>query len=228
MFKSLHITLIIILSLLYNNNIFAAKKFYKWVDENGQTHFSQKAPPVNSANNDNVIQITGKAGSFKMLPYKKGSLLYCGSLELVGAQYSDSVLLDDLKLNLPSWAEIRQEAEKNYNQLLDKKASHTKIKKAQTWLNETSCRVSWASEQIIYFTSTKYKKDVLRSNNKKTYEALLKERNLECPDSINYMGRGVTWSSTNPDVMVGDEAEAYYQCQTYYEKELKKYKNKKK
>lgn len=216
--------ILIFFSIFILNTGFSAKKFYKWTDENGQTHFSQQAPPANDKA-DNVTKISGKAGSIKMLPYKKGALLYCGSLELSGAQYSDSVLLDDLKLNLPSWVEIQQEAERNYNDLLDKNTPQKEVKKSLTRLNETSCRVSWASERIIYFTSTTYKKDVLRSSNKKTYKALLKERNLECPDNKNYMGRGVTWAASNPDVMVGDEAEAYYQCQIHYEKELKKYKN---
>lgn len=224
MLKTLHIILIII-SFLLLNSAFAAGKFYKWTDEKGQVHFSQQAPPVKlNSSDDNVVQMTGNASSYKIIPFKKGSKMYCGSLELYGGQHFDALLIDDLKLNMSSWLKIQKDAEKNYTTLIEKKSSIKDIKKARVWFNETSCRVSWASKNIVYFSSEKYKNDLKIIKRNQNYNALIENRALECPDNINYQGRSSTWSSRNPDIMVGDEAEEYYQCRQYYKKKLDEFK----
>ena len=226
MIKISNITLLLTISFSLINSGYAAGKFYKWVDDKGQIHYSQIAPPVTEGNTDDVVKIGGNSGSIKMQPYQKGRYLYCGKLELPTAHLTDALILQNIKLGLKDWIQSQQEAEQEYNKTKTSQANKSTIKQAKDWFDETSCRVTWANKRLNYLTSNAYKKSIALDKIEKEYQNLQKARNRECPENPNYLGRGVTYAKNYPNLLVGDAAEEYYQCTERYKKQMKPLKDK--
>jgi len=231
MFKYTNIIFIFITIFIVPSTSYSAGKFYKWTDKNGQIHYSQVAPQSKSNETDNVVKIGGNSSSIKMEPYEKGNYLYCGKLALPSAHLTDSLIIKNIKLGLKEWVKSQIEAEQEYTKVLqknqlNKRSNKPKLRKAKTRLDETACRVTWANKRLTFLTSSSYKKGVARGKIKDKLKELKKMRDYDCPHNPNYLGRGVTWAKNYPNLLIGDEAEAYYQCNKKYdkkEKELKKY-----
>ncbi len=218
----------ILLTILIFNSIsaIAEEKFYKWTDDKGQIHYSQIAPASKDDAAGTISKIGGKSNSLKMQPYQKGRYLYCGKLELPQAHLTDALILKNIKLGLKEWSQEQREAEIQYNKLKTSQRDKTKFIRAKKWFEETSCRITWAHKRLNFLTSSAYKRSLELDKIKKQYDILEKARNKECPENPKLHGFGENRTNSNPNFIVGAEAEDFHQCGLRYDKKMKPLKNK--
>ncbi len=217
---------LLISSIIYSININAAGKFYKWVDDKGQVHYSQTEPKKNDTTIDNIVKIGATAGTVKMKPYEKGRYLYCGKLELPNARLTDALIIKNIKLGLKEWTLIQKQAEQQYNNLKRNTKNKKKLKESKKWYEETSCRISWANKRLNFLTSTAYKRSVKLDKIQKEYQRLQQEKDRECPIDPVKFKRVYNIQPGKPNILVGHDAETFHQCTQRYDKKMKPLRNK--
>ncbi len=217
---------LIITAVIYSNLANAAGKFYKWVDDKGQVHYSQTEPSKKDNVTDNIVKIGGTAGTVKMKPYEKGRYLYCGKLELPNARLTDALVVKNIKLGLKEWTLIQKQAEQHYNEIKRTTKNKQELKKTKKWYEETSCRISWANERLKFLTSTAYKRSIELDKIQKEYQRLQHEKDRECPlDPVKFK-KVYNIKPGQPTILVGDDAETFHQCTQRYDKKMKPLKDK--
>lgn len=90
-----------------------AAKIYKWVDQNGEVHYSQTPPkPKDSVAKENVESLTTAR---TIAPSKQGEYEYCGKMRLPGPYYDSKQILRNLDRQVQSWQEAIGRLEKQYS-----------------------------------------------------------------------------------------------------------------
>ncbi|MEJ2142374.1 MAG: DUF4124 domain-containing protein [Gammaproteobacteria bacterium] len=195
----------------------SAAQVYKWVDENGKTHYSQTPPPVEQKTS-RVQKMQRTGALLKITPEKNGHNYYCGNLLLLSDRGGDDILYENIKLSLRDW-EIERNKQQVYIKSLKepgKPWDYKKINNEEEKLAKYSCRVVWGYEKLKEFESFGYRARKTNEELKKQYEAIKAAQDKECPADAKRFG----------SVLVGDAARSWYECPQGYEREMKKIRNK--
>lgn len=93
-----------------------AAKLYKWVDKEGNTHFTQTPPPNDEADADSV---TVKQSNVATIPVtRKGDYEYCGSKRLPGPYDDAKSILRGLANHEEDWRASLRSKEKSLNRAI--------------------------------------------------------------------------------------------------------------
>ncbi len=143
---------VLLISVLGLDTALAAK-FYRWVDDDGQVHFSQTPPPevqkkgISAVSNDmTLLSVT-----------RKGDTEYCGKLALPGPIGDMRRILSKLPDREESWRDGLDRSEKKLEEFLGRQASKRGYggnqqfeEQRQNLVNEKEqyrCALAWARKQ---------------------------------------------------------------------------------
>lgn len=195
----------------------SAAQVYKWVDENGKTHYSQTPPPVDQKTSS-VQKMKQSGALLKITPEKNGHYYYCGDLLLLSDRGGDDILYENITLSIHDW-----EIERNKQRVHIKALKETgkpwddkRIKKEDEKLAKYNCRVVWGYEKLKELESFGYRARKTNEELQKQYDNLKEAQDKECPADSKRFG----------SILVGDAARSWYKCHQGYEKEMKKIRKK--
>jgi hypothetical protein len=154
--------LVLCLCLSGYNTAFAAK-MYKWVDENGEVHFSQTPPIPNETSVDqDQVQVQTTSGSVLIHTVVEGQP-YCGELKLPkpreNRQMSVKTLsekikywnqsLDRSKQALDRYLAPKRKRYSSYNKSSNKSSTFNEdLARYQKPVNEYQCAIEWANKKM--------------------------------------------------------------------------------
>jgi len=195
---SLGIGIICFLAVVASSSAWSAK-LYKWVDKNGQTHYSQ-IPPQKDQVKDKSDVAEKSAGS--VIPAsRRGDYAYCGGLKLPGPLYKPKNILLGLGDRVESWRRsLRSSEESLTNQLRtlgsqnrrdDKyKSKNTNItykdhgseqrRSTSRKIKEYRCAIAWAERQKDKYADIKQEIAHDVTGAKTNYQAALDAAHQEC------------------------------------------------
>ena len=144
---------VVLIAALLGTTSAQAAKFYRWVDENGQVHFSQTPPPevqkkgISAVSNDRtVLSVT-----------RKGDSEYCGKLGLPGPIGDTRRILSKLSGSEERGRESLERSEERLEDFLGQQASKRNYggnkqfeERRQDLINEKEqyrCALAWARKQ---------------------------------------------------------------------------------
>jgi hypothetical protein len=192
-------------------------QIYKWVDENGKTHYSQTPPPVKQKTKS-VQKMATTGALLKIDSEKRGHYLYCGNLLILSDRGGDDILLENIKLSLRDWEVERNKQEKHIKSLKQPgtKWNQKKIRHEQEKLAEYECRVKWSYDKLKQLTSFGYQARKTNAELEARYDYLKKQQDKHCPaDSKRFGG-----------ILIGDAARDWYECHDKYSRKMKSIKKK--
>lgn len=168
--------ILVILALVCAHTVHAGK-VYKWVDENGNTQYSQ-TPPPKSVNTSSELKMGSIANTVN--PIKRGKNIYCGESRLPNSDAKPARIISSLQQYLHDW---RQEKERYYNSRMDvtrrmndrldqniqmrskyngRTMSHSNIDHYKKQLRDfdkriaqTDCKIRWAQKKLDGFGDEK-------------------------------------------------------------------------
>ena len=174
---------------------------YKWVDDNGQTHFSQ-TPPLNNETRVPGSLLDPRLGASKIEAVESGQKVFCGELLVLSSKISDDLLAERIRQNIDDWRRQRQAAERERNA----------GRKQQQRYAEQDCRVRWAYQTLQRLRSFEYNANKQYKSLQEEYKALEARRDEECPADAKKLGKSI---------LVGKEANEWGKCHDRYRYKLR-------
>jgi ribosomal protein L19E len=196
----------------------AAAQLYKWVDENGQVHFSQTPPPAVTATNPTFQSVNINARPARAVhPERTGSTLRCGSMMLPQERSDPAIYIANLRRTLDSYQEQERAAQAEHSRLLDERRSHSgterasmfdhQIEAAKRRWDEVSCALEWSRQELVRLDDVRTQ--FIQSHTELEQElAQLEASHAAC----NAEGKGL---------LVGPEAQRVYQCEQQYNNRIR-------
>jgi hypothetical protein len=134
-----------------------ASKLYKWVDADGQVHYSQQAPPDGTTEADrmNTPGTTQSALSVKL----KGEYEYCGTMRLPGPVYQERKVMASILREEDRWTEKLRAKELQLRDFYAKVAYgkrhsrrndsyvHQQSARLKKDIDQLRCALSWAERK---------------------------------------------------------------------------------
>lgn len=186
-------------------------EIYKWVDEQGKTHYSQSPPPVKQKIQH--IQKLEKTGDMiNVEPEKRGHRYYCGELFMLSERAGDDVLYENIRLTIRDW-EMAENTQRSTvkNMMTPGVKRHPKeLRREQNKLANFECRVRWGYQMLKEFTSFGYKAKKTNKELQVKYDRLKQQREKECPADGKKVGH----------ILVGEEARAWMDCHQTYTRQM--------
>lgn len=149
--------------LLFSTTPLLAAKMYKWVDDNGEVHFSQ-TPPVkgeDKVKSDSMsVQQTKASG---ILPRMREGYLYCGELQLPKGRKRYPLTAPKLNKRIDSWTKSKKRSEESLKRYLAPKKSgryrsysygkrttfNEQLERLQKPVRQYQCAIDWANGKIV-------------------------------------------------------------------------------
>ncbi|MEM7016893.1 MAG: DUF4124 domain-containing protein [Pseudomonadota bacterium] len=137
---------------------------YRWVDENGITHFSE-TPPEESAVEKQKLSATNPSSSSNIRPApitQREGRMYCGTYQLMNTKGDQRILLANIRPNLLHWENhLKTKVEAHKNLLRRQREINTSpnksgdlsraIARAKQDVAEQVCLFEWAKQQSAEF-----------------------------------------------------------------------------
>ncbi|WP_428625147.1 DUF4124 domain-containing protein [Sedimenticola sp.] len=173
---------VVLFSLFFYHSNLSAAKMYKWVDENGEVHFSQ-TPPLNSEQpvSPDKVQVQQMSGAV-LAPTLVNDQLYCGELKLPQGSEKRRLSVKTLSEKIKYWNQSLDRSKQSLDRFLAPKKSYrysSSYSKKNTFnedlaryqkpVNEYQCAIAWANgkmdevregEAAYHQEHTKAKKDL--------------------------------------------------------------------
>ncbi len=175
-------------------------KLYKWVDKNGQTHYSQIPPQKNQLKDPKAVKEKSAGSSIPV--NRKGDYAYCGDMKLPGPLYEPKRMLLGLGDRAVSWRKsLRQSEESLTSQLRrlgDKTRRNQKYssrsstnisyidsaskerKQTARRIKEYRCAIAWADRQKTKYSDVKQEVAHDLKGAKVNYQAALDAAHQDC------------------------------------------------
>lgn len=191
-------------------------KTYKWVDAEGNVHYSQKPPPK-SAQQSSTMKVNAR----KVVKVrKKVRGLYCGDSKLPKQSDSAAVNISNLRYQIESWEEnieYQQEQRETYIKRNASRSARSAFKKRLTRYDKTiaerECQIKWARERLVALEGD-------RSSILAHHDKLVGLQRTVESQKVQTCGT----SSREGVIVVDDEYRAYLKCVRPFDRELRKLK----
>lgn len=170
-------------------------KVYKWVDKNGQVHYSQVPPANDQLKSD--TEVAEKSGGNEIPVSRKGDYAYCGDMKLPGPLYEPKKILLNLGNREESWQRSMRESEQSLERQLkdldrwaksdNRYSSSNYNSSAQSNRNRTvrrikeyRCALTWAKKQRNKYADIKHEITSDLKGAKTAYQDALDAAHSEC------------------------------------------------
>ena len=174
-------------------------KLYKWVDKNGQTHYSQIPPKKNQIKDNSVI--AEKAGADSIPVIRKGDYAYCGGIKLPGPLYKPKTILLGLGGRVETWNSSLRKDEASLTRQLRELSKRTRQnnkyssrrndvaytdrageqrKKTARKIKEYRCAIAWADRLKDEYSDIKQEMSHDLKGAKINYQAKLDAAHRDC------------------------------------------------
>jgi hypothetical protein len=175
-------------------------KLYKWVDKNGQTHYSQIPPDKSQVKS--TSDIAQKSSASTIPATRKGDYAYCGDMRLPGPLYEPKKLLLGLGDRVENWrkslrqseqsltSQLRRLGERNRQKKNKYSSSSSNVsytdhaaeerKRTARQIKEYRCAIAWADRQKSKYSDIKQEISSDLSGAKSNYQAALDAAHQDC------------------------------------------------
>ena len=176
-----------------------AGKLYKWVDKNGQTHYSQIPPEKDQVKAKSDISEKSDTAAIPVM--RKGDYAYCGDMQLPGPLYEPKSILMGLGGRVESWEKSLKESEKSLTAQLRELGNRNNQKNRYTSssnnivysdmaaerrkttarrIKEYRCALAWAERQKDKYSDLKQEIAHDLKGAKANYQAVLDAAHKDC------------------------------------------------
>jgi len=197
-FSSLIVSIVCFLAMAMSSPAWSGK-LYKWVDKNGQTHYSQIPPQKNQGKAKSTV--SEKSGASSIPATRKGDYAYCGDLKLPGPLYEPKRILSSLGGRMESWRKSLRSNEESLTKQLRALGSKTRQKNTYSSRNrdvtytdrsaeqrkrtarkikEYRCALAWAARQKSKYSDVKQDLAHDLQGAKVNYQAALDAAHQDC------------------------------------------------
>jgi hypothetical protein len=169
---------------------------YKWVDKQGNVHFSQ-TPPAQEEEVRSSAKVDQRVGANVIEPVVNGRKVFCGRLLVMELGGGDEVISDHIHQNIDDWTRQRQQVDKQRqtDNRLDEQYA------------EYDCRVRWGYQKLKTFRSFEYQANKQYQNMQQQYDELKARQEEECSTDPKKLGKSM---------LVGKEANEWGKCYNHY------------
>jgi hypothetical protein len=207
------------LSLLVSSPAWSGK-LYKWVDKNGQTHYSQIPPQKDQVKDPSSV--SEKSAGSTIPVTRKGDYAYCGDMKLPGPLYEPKRMLLRLGSQVEGWQKsLRSSEESLTHQLRSLGDKMRREKKYKTYssnsgisytdsaserrkstsrkIKQYRCAIAWAERQKKKYADVKQEVAHDLKGAKSNYQAALDAAHQDCGfepkdyASANYNAKKSAW-----------------------------------
>ncbi|MEM7407067.1 MAG: DUF4124 domain-containing protein [Pseudomonadota bacterium] len=206
----------VVAALLCANVPTGLAKTYKWVDAQGNVHYSQKPPPK-SAQQSSTMNVNAR----KVVKVrKKVRGLYCGDSKLPKQSDNAAVNISNLRYQIESWKENIEHQNEQREKYIKRNASRSarssfkkQLGRYDKTVAERECQIQWAEQQLA--TLEDDRSSILAHHDK----LVALQRKVE-------VQKVQTCGSNNREgvIVVDDEYRAYLKCVRPFDRELRKLK----
>ncbi len=191
---------------LFSSSLMAAK-MYKWVDENGETHFSQ-TPPVKG-----VDKVEPEAVSVQrvkvsgIVPHESEGYQYCGEFQLPRERKKYPFTIPQLNKKVESWRKSKARASDNLKRYLaPKKTSRyrssryrndttfsDKLTQLQKPVRQYQCAIDWANAKVNGIRSERSERQAAVEKAQRNLSIARTQQQQYCgqePPEYNQYGKG--------------------------------------
>ncbi|MCH9673221.1 MAG: DUF4124 domain-containing protein [Gammaproteobacteria bacterium] len=198
----------------------ASAKTYKWVDEQGNVHYTQTPPPSGAQKSKQLKVQTERVVKVS----KRGKRLFCGNRSLPTSRRKGraSTEIANLQQNIPDWRadidrvkERRNEFVKRNAGRLRRASTKSRMDQFNQKIAETRCAIGWAENRLAELDGEKGEIVKYHQELEKTY-AQVQRRKVDMCGADERTGI----------VKVDAKLRAYRNCVRPYDRELKKVKRK--
>lgn len=150
----------------------SAAEVYKWVDENGRVHFSQR-PPAAANQSVEAMDVKSRSG---IKPVEISGTLMCGSMRLPGPDDDPVIQLANIQGNLPAWKKYLDDTNRQLGRLMATgRASAQSLVRERERIDEYKCAIAWGEEQLRDLKGTREELVTQTERVRAEYEAILAE-----------------------------------------------------
>ena len=204
--------LYIVCLALISTPVFSGK-LYKWVDKQGNVHYTQTPPPKSQVK-EAAKEMNLSTNTVK--PEKKRGSFYCGKDELPKLKESAAINITNLQHNIYGWEDAIERRKEERSNYMKRRSYNTKYS-AETLHRynrddaEDRCKIDWAKAQLESLETEKEKIIERYHTVKKAIDDVEKKKLKECgkDDRTGF-------------VVVDEKYKEYMQCNDRYNRELRK------
>lgn len=197
-FVDLSISMVCFIAIVASSPAWSGK-LYKWVDKNGQTHYSQIPPQKDQLKDSKAVKEKSAGSSIPV--NRRGDYAYCGDMKLPGPLYEPKRMLLGLGDRVDSWRKSLQQSEQSLTRQLRHLGEQTRRKnkyrssssnisytdEAAEKRNSTSrrikeyrCAIAWAERQKKKYSDVKQEVAYDLKGAKANYQAALDAAHQDC------------------------------------------------
>ncbi len=176
-------------------------KMYKWIDHDGQVHYSQIPPQKNQVKDESGAPEKLSARANTIPATRKGDFAYCGKIKLPGPLYEPKKILLGLGSRLESWNESLQKNEQSLTRQLRELGSKN-LQKSNKYnrsrnvsynnrandsrkntarkIKEYRCALAWADRQKEKYSDIKQEVSHDLKGAKSNYQEALNTAHKKC------------------------------------------------
>jgi len=179
---------------------------YKWVDNDGNTHFSQ-TPPTKNDQVHSSAKLDAHLGSAAIEAVQNGNKVFCGRLQVMDVNISDEILVENIRLSIDDWSKQRQKIDQK------RRGNH----QLEQRYAEYDCRVRWGYRKLQTLRSFKYQANKEYDALQQEYNRLKERQEKECSTDPEKLGK---------TMLVGREADEWGKCYNHYKYKMRDVKTK--
>ena len=176
-------------------------KLYKWVDKNGQTHYSQIPPQKHEVKDPSAV--TEKSATSTIPVTRKGDYAYCGDMKLPGPLYEPKRMLLNLGSRIEGWKKSLRSSEESLTRQLRSLGERQRREAKYKTYNSTSgisytdsaaesrkatsrkireyrCAIAWGERQKNKYSDVKQEVAHDLKGAKANYQAALDAAHQDC------------------------------------------------
>jgi hypothetical protein len=191
---------------------------YKWVDENGQTHYSQTPPEGLSPSTGTSEEVTVRSRLPSHSPVRRDGRWYCGELRLPERDADVGSYLVNLKIHREAWVENRDRAREDHRSLLReapdddarpaiKRTHEGRLDSAREQLARYQCAIVWADAEIRNYADYR--------------QSLVSEYESARAELDELRTRRANECAVDKSILVGEEAREYQSCVDQYDARIR-------
>ncbi|MEM7254648.1 MAG: DUF4124 domain-containing protein [Pseudomonadota bacterium] len=191
-------------------------KTYKWVDADGNVHYTQTPPPASAKRSKQLKVNVEKVVRVE----KRGRSYYCGNRVLPSNRSRASTEIANLTQRIPDWrAEIERVKERRAEYVkanagrLDRAHAKKSMSRFESKVAEAKCAIAWAEERLASLDGERAEIVNYHKELQETYDTVLRKKNANCGQDNR---QGV--------IKVDAKYREHQQCIRPYDRELSKIK----
>ena len=193
-----------------------AAKMYKWVDEQGNTHYTQTPPPKSAQQGKQLNVHTGSAVTVQ----KKGRKYYCGKHALPKVSENAAAAIARLQDHIARWEENIIRSKENREKYIKSNARRStrssfsaQLREHDREIAQRECQIKWGKQKLASFDDEK-------ASIVKHHEELETLREQVERQKISACGT----DSRTGVIVVDDAYREYKRCVRPFDRELRKLK----